>query len=67
MKWRQRPPGIVAYSDEGYRINISGFGLMTYICYAPSPKSKPLRIGKFTDKEQARSCCEEHFKLSRED
>ena len=57
MKWDLNPPGNIAYTLEGYTIHISGVEVMTYICQSP----QHIRIGKFTDKEQAKACCEEHF------
>lgn len=61
MEWRIKPPGIIATSNEGYKIHISGFEVLTYIAIAPSHKHRPKRIGKFNDKEQAKACCQEHF------
>ena len=61
MKWKVRAPGIIAYSDKGYRIHISGFGVLTYTAIAPSHRHRPLNIGKFNDKDAAKDCCEGHF------
>ena len=61
MKWNLKPPGNIAYTLEGYTIHISGDDVMTYICQSPSRPKQHIRIGKFTDKEQAKACCEKHY------
>lgn len=61
MKWQLIPPGIVAKSGD-YFIHITGFEVQTFVCTYEPANEKPMRIGKFNDKEQAKACCEKHFK-----
>lgn len=63
MKFNKKLGASVATSVDpvGYKINISGHGVKTYIA---THKPSKTRLGKFHDSEQAKQACIDHHEAS---
>lgn len=62
MKFTKQPGASVATTVDGYKINISGFGVVTYTSRHTATRQE---LGKFHDSEPAKQACVKHFEANK--